>query len=302
MSFKVFIGSTMASALLGVGVLAGSVVGGGSASAQVNSPSAQAATPQPTTTVPNSGSTTPASPGTTPSGMGGRGGHGFGDGGFGHGGMFGGNATADGATQAITNVTALITTVQGDLTYATGKMDTADVQRWISGAQTLLKSAQSANSGSQYGQAVAYADAARELLRTADAQMAQKLGADKLPSYNQQTLLNGPLNGKDMQSTSATITQAQASRQLAQTYNRLVSEAAVVKSASNASEATPYLTDAQNAYKVAYSSYQAGNYTDAASSARLAGQLAQVAEAIANASSAPANSTTPVNVPAPDFQ
>jgi hypothetical protein len=226
--------------------------------------------------------------------MGGRGHGGFDGGPFG-GKEFGG-ATADGATRAISNTTSLITQVKSDLAYATGKMDTTDVQRWINGADTLLASAQSANSSSQYGKAVAYAQAARELALTADAQMAQKLGAANLPSYSQM-----PQRPDKGTSANTTVTQAQASRILAETYNHLVMQAAVINGASNASEATPYLTDAQNAYKAAYDAYQAGKYSDAVASARLAGKLSGVAGAIAQASIAPANADTPVTVPAPNF-
>ena len=302
MSIKVFVGSAMAVALLGAGVLAGSVVGTGNVSAQTSTQAqtpAATATPAPSTTNPGTNNNGNGSMG--PGGMHGRGGmRGGGDFGFGGRGMggemWGGGATADGASRAITGTTNLITSVKSDLAYANGKMDTTDAQRWVNGADALLKSAQNANSSSQYGQAVAYANAARQLAETADSQMARKLGANTLPSYSQR-----PQRGGKFQSTNTTLTQAQASRILAETYNRLVTVGTQVKSASNASEATSYLTDAQNAYKAAYNSYQAGNYADAAASARLAGQLGQVAEEIANASTAPANSTTPVTVPAPNF-
>jgi hypothetical protein len=224
--------------------------------------------------------------------MGGRG-HGRGD--------FGGErgfmgATADGASQAITNATDTIALVKSDLAYATGKMDTADVQKWLDSADALLASAQNANTASQYGQASAYANAARELAMAARSVMAQELGADTLPSYSQ--LPQRP----DRDGTTATaLTQAQASRILAEAHNHLVAQEAVISNASNASEATPYLVDAQDAYRAAYDAYQAGSYDDAAASARLAGKLAHVAESIARASTAPANADTPVTVPAPNF-
>jgi HEPN domain-containing protein len=220
-----------------------------------------------------------------------KGGRGHGD----FGGPFGG-ATADGATRAITNATSLITLVKSDLAYATGKMDTADVQRWVNGAETLLASAQSANGSSQYGKAVSYAQAARELAMTADSKMALALGAANLPSNGQL-----PQRGDKGTSANTTVTQAQASRILAETYNRLLGQATIIKSASNASEATPYLTDAQNSYKTAYDAYQAGKYSDVLASARLAEKLSHVAEAIVRASTAPANADTPVTVPAPNF-
>jgi hypothetical protein len=210
-------------------------------------------------------------------------------------------ATADNATRAITNVTDLITLVKGDLAYATGKMDTADVERWLAGADSLLKSAQSANTGSKYGQAVAYADAAGQLAMTAQHQMAKELGANVLPSYNQRPQRGDRGMGMGMAPASVTLTQAQASFILAETYNRLQEQSARVKASSNASEATPYLTDAQNSYKEAYNAYQSGNYNDAAAFAMLAGRLGGVADTVVRASTAPANADTPVAVPAPNF-
>jgi len=292
MKTKVLIGSAIATVLMGVGVLAGSVVGSPSAAAQT--PSAT-----PTAVVPSNAPTIPITPTKDLPGLrggpGGKHGGGFGHDGFG-GGPFGQGATADGASQQITNVTNLITMAKADLAYANGKMDTADVQRWIAGAETLLKSTQSASSNSQYGQAVGYAEAARELLMTAETQMAKELGASTLPSASQR-----PQRPDRDIPADVTLTQAQASRIVAETYNRLAAEAVQVQGASNVSEATPYLTEAQNAYKVAYDAYQAGNYNDAASSARLAGHLAHVASAIARASTAPANADTPVTVPSPNF-
>jgi hypothetical protein len=190
--------------------------------------------------------------------------------------------------------------VKSDLAYANGKMDTAAVQRWLDGADALLKSAQSANSSSQFGQAVAYAQAARELAMTARSQIAQELGADQLPS-NSQLPQRGDRGLPGMVAGDTAVTQVQASYILAETYNRLVAQAASAQGSANASQASTYITDAQNAYKTAYDAYQAGNYSDAASSARLAGQLSKVAGAIINAATAPSNADTPVAVPAPNF-
>lgn len=313
MNIKTIVGSSMAVALVGAGVLAGNIVGADRASAQAPVP--QASSTQVTPATPGTGTTSPTSPGTPPAdgkdwgGMRGHGGgrEGFGPGGFG--GMRGdGGATADGASKQITNTTTLITQVKADLAYANGKMDTADVTRWISGADSLLKSAQTANSSAQYGQAVGYAGAARELAGIADSQMALKLGADKLPSYSQRPQGRmgkmGEMMGDKGMSVPAnvTITQAQASRILAETYNRLQTQITQTKSAANATQAATYLTDAENAYKAAYTAYQAGKYNDAVTSAMLAGRLGGVAQAIAHASTAPANSDTPVTVPAPNFQ
>jgi hypothetical protein len=279
---NVLIGSAIAATLMSVGVLAGSVIGNGSVAAQ---------TPSATATAIPKDTTTPANPPAD----GPRGGRGHGHGDFGgERGIMG--ATADGASRAITNATDIIALVRSDLAYASGKMNTADVENWLNGADGFLMSAKNANGNSQYGQASAYANAARELAMSARSVMAQELGADTLPSSSQ--LPQRPDKGM---TTASAITQAQASHVLAETYNRLVAQEALVSNASNAAEANPYLTDAQNAYKAAYDAYQAGNYGDAVDSARLAGQLAHVAESVARASTAPANADTPVTVPAPNF-
>jgi len=290
MKSKALAGSALA-ALMGVGVLAGSVIGNNSASAQT-----PAATPSPTVTAPGTTPAAPIDPSTTlpgdRGGFGGGRGHGGRDGG-----IFGGAATADGATHSITNATDSIAAANSDLTYATGKMDTAQVQEWLDGAASLLKSAEAANAASQYGQSNAYANAASELARAADSVMAKALGAANLPSY-----ADRPQHGdKDLGTAAASITQAQASRILAETYNNLTAKSAAINGASNASEAAPYLADAQNAYKAAYDAYGAGNYADAVYSAHLAGQLGHVASSIASASTAPANADTLVTVPAPNF-
>jgi hypothetical protein len=185
-------------------------------------------------------------------------------------------------------------------------MDTTDVQKWVDGADSLLKSAQDANAASKYGQAVGYARAASELAQVAETQMAQKLGASNLPSYSQRPQFPHPNrpnngNGNSNGSTTPTVTQVEASRVLANTYDQLVAQGALIKSASNAGDAATYLTDAQNAYTTAYNSYQSGNYSDAVSSARLAQQLGGVASAVLQAVNAPNDNTTPVTVPAPNF-
>lgn len=288
MKVKALATSTLVAALLGVGVVAGGVTGVDGVSAQSAAPTQQAGPSQ--TANPNQA--TPADP--SAGDMKGFGGRGRGD----HEGERGLGlvATAEGASQAITNTTGAITSVKADLAYAQGKMDTADVQRWVNGADALLQSAVNANSSSQYGQAVAYAQAARELASTARSVMAQELGAGTLPSAGQDS--GRP---EKLAPDYSTLTQAQASRIVAQAYERLVAAGASVQAASNASEAGPYLTDGQTAYRAAYDSYQAGNYADAAVSARLAERLAGVAAGIARASTAPANADTPVTVPAPTF-
>ncbi len=96
--------------------------------------------------------------------------------------------------------------------------------------------------------------------------MADKVGADKLPSYTQRPQRpNRPgfPNKPAPSSTGAiTVTQALASRILRSTYSQLVAQGALVKNATNPGDAATYLTDAQNAYKTAYASYQLGNYSE----------------------------------------
>jgi hypothetical protein len=321
MQIKLAIGAALAAILVGAGVLAGTVIGSGSASAQgpAQVPTTVPSTPK---SNPTPGTTAPANPGKSEpggtDGMHGRGGYGgFGPGaqggagfgrgfGFGYGpgpGGFGagGANNANAASRVISSTSSLINLVKGDLAYANGKMDTTDVQRWVNGADSLLKSAQDANGSSHYGQAVAYARAAGQLAQVAETQMAQKLGADKLPSYSQRPQRpNRPAN-PNPGNTNTTMTQVEASRILRSTYNQLVSTGALVKNASNAADAQTYLTDAQNAYKTAYDAYQSGNYSDAVASARLAAQLGGVANAVLQAANEPNDSNTPVTVPAPNF-
>jgi HEPN domain-containing protein len=287
MKVKLITGSAIAATILAVGIVAGGVVGSDSASAQT-----PAATATATTDAPSAAKV----PGALDGGRGGRGmGGDLGRGG-GKDGLRG--ATAEGATSSISNTTTVINLAKADLAYATGKMDTAAVQRWISGAEQLLRSAQTSNNSSQYGQAVAYAGAARELAMTAISQMGQELGADTPPSYSQ---LPQGRHGRESTATAAEVTQAQASRHLAHTYNNLVMTGAVADRASNASQAQAYLTEAEAAYRAAYDAYGAGNYSQAVQSARLAERLMHVASGIVRAGVAPANADTPVTVPAPNF-
>ena len=163
MKLKVLIGSTMAAALLGLGVLMGSLVGPSQAGAQT-----PAQTPA-TTAAPKTQQQPPAAgdrQGGMPFGAMHRGGKGI-RGDFGHGLGPGREATADNATRAISNTTTIVNLVKGDVAYANGKMDTAHVQRWVSGAESLLGKAQSANGASNYEQAVVYSRAAMRLAATA---------------------------------------------------------------------------------------------------------------------------------------
>ena len=297
MRMKILIGATMAALLVGIGALVGSVAGSSGVFAQ--SPTAQAtATPS----APSSPSTTPEPGGPHLHGRGGmRIEHGWfggpGEWGFGFGkGAWGNMATAEGASTIISKTTSLLDLVKGDLTYATGKMDTTDVQRWLNSADSLLQKARTANSNSQYGPAVAYAQAADQLAIIARDQMAQKLGAQNLPSYSQSPGAGWKHGFKSPDMSGMTFTQVQASRILASTYYRLKAQASVVSGDGSA-----WLTEAQNAYRSAYNAYQAGNYNEAVTYARLADQLAGVATTVTFAPSAPANNTTPLTVPAPNF-
>lgn len=266
---------------------------------------ASAQTPPTTATAPAQAATTPVpgAPGTgapngaMPGGRGGRSRGGPGMDGPGPGGM-GATTTADGATQAISSTTATITRVKGDLTYATGKMDTANVASWLAAADKWLAQAQAAQTGGQYGQAGAYAQAARAVADTAEQAMAQALGADKLPSYSQQSAQGG-MHGPKVQGQTATApTQASASRELQRTYNAIVSQGALV---GTNSDAASYLTQAQNAYKTAYTAYQAGDYTAAHNAAHQAESLLRVVNSLLRVSDAGVSPDAPVTVPAPTF-
>lgn len=238
--------------------------------------------------------------------LGGRGGHKGGPGGFGKGGPGGHHgdrggfefATSAGASQAITNATTVINLVKADLAYATGKMDTAAVDGYLKTADSLLASAQSAFAASQFGKAGGTAEAARSLADVAYSVMAQALGADKLPSYSQRPMHRMHPDGTQQ---SVTVTQAQASRALARTYNELTVQATLLKNAGSVAEASNLLTSAQNAYRQAYDSYGAGKYNEALASAKLAGQLSHVVGDLIRAANAPANADTPVTVPSPNF-
>jgi hypothetical protein len=270
-------------------------------------PAAQATTPAPATTPgtkpgkPNGGFRG-GGPGLGHPGMG-MGGPGMGMGGFDqHGGRGDGATTATGANRVISATTNLLTVVKGDLTYATGKMDTATVADWVSRADGLLTAARSAVTASQFGKAVATANAAGSLARAADLLMQQALGADKLPSYNQRGF-GGPGRGHMGQggTTAATPTQAQASRELAGLYNEIVTTAARLKATPGSSEATPYLTGAQNRYSTAYTAYQAGNYAEVHASVAVSRALLEVTDSLVRAATAPNSPDTPVEVPAPNF-
>lgn len=298
MDRKTVIG-TVGSSLVAAAVFIGTVAAGVSAQTPPTTPTSPAAqtTPIPkSTAVPGENPKSGGMP--FPGGHHGRGmkGFGFGDfGGLGHGGFA---PTADMANRQITQATEFLTLARTDLTYANGKMDTANIQKWLNSADALLKNAQTAVTDTKYERAGQNAQAAMSLIMVAQGQMAYTLGADTLPSASQLPMGRKGHNkmlGPDM--AGVTITQAQASRILAQTYNNLVAQDALIK----ATDATAYLTDAQAAYKTAYDAYNAGKYTDAAFAARLAGQLAGVARHVQAAADAPDSPDTAVPVPGPTF-
>ncbi len=320
MNWKVVAGALALSVLMAASALVGSIalhtasadsLGGAPAV-----PAAQAATtPAPATTpvtTPEAKTGSPnggkrggpggAGPGFGGPGFGGQRGGGPGFGGPGFEGHDGGATTADGANRVISATTGLITSVKADLTYATGKMDTATVADWVSKADGLLASAQSAVTAGQFGKAAATVQAASTLARTADLLMQQALGADKLPSY---TTNAGRGFGRDhmgMGGTTATApTQAQSSRELAGFYNELVAQAAVLKATGGAGDASTYLTAAQARYSAAYTAYQAGKYSDAHNAVAVGRSLLEVADSLARAATVPTSTDAPVAVPAPNF-
>ncbi|MDQ3930611.1 MAG: hypothetical protein M3328_15880 [Chloroflexota bacterium] len=293
------LGAFLAATLVTVGTIVGSASAQSSTATattgQAAQPTAQAtaqATPGATDT-PREG--VPGGPGR--GGHGGRGGRGGDFLGGDFGGRDGGALTADGASRIISSTNTLLDLAQDDLAYANGKMDTANVTKWLNSAQTLLNNAQTAANASKFGAAGQYAEAARELIGIAEGQMAQTLGADTLPSASQRPVGRHEHFPGGPDAPNATVTQAQASRILSQTYNNLVAQ----KSLITDSTAQGYLADAQAAYQSAYTSYGAGNYSEAVVFSGLAQRLAGVARHVQAAPSAPDNADTVVPVPAPNF-
>jgi hypothetical protein len=212
----------------------------------------------------------------------------------------GGATTAEGANRVISATNNLITLVKNDLTYATGKMDTTTAADWVSRAEGLVKSAQSAVTASEFGKAVATTNAAGNLAQAADLLMQQALGADKLPSYNQRGF-PGRVRPNVPNATPATPTQAQSSREMASFYNEITRTSAELKAATSAGDAATYLTGAQNRYSTAYTAYQAGNYGEAHNSVAVGRLLLAAAQNLLRATTAPNSPDTPVQVPAPNF-
>ncbi len=323
MNWKVVVGALALSVLMAASALVGSIALHTASADTLVAPSAQpaaqaATTPAPATTPGTKTGTPPdggrrggpggAGPGFGGPGFGGPrgGGPGFGGPGFGGPGFEGrgkgaGATSADGANRVISATTGLITSVKADLTYATGKMDTATVADWVSRAEGLLKSAQSAVSASEFGKAGATAQAASTLARAADLLMQQALGADKLPSYSTQRGPGRDHLGMGGSPTAPTLTQAQASRELAGFYNEIVMKAAVLKATGSAGDAGTYLTAAQNRYSTAYTAYQAGTYSEVHNSVAVGRALLEVADSLARAATTPSSPDAPVTVPAPNF-
>lgn len=288
--------STLGASLVAGAVFLGVVVAGVSAqtppagTGTAPAGTAVPATPKATQTTPNNSKAGRFGPGM-------KGGHGPGRGGFGDMGPKGGAITADGAARVIDHATDWLAIARDDLAYANGKMDTANVQKWLNNADALIKEAQAAADSQKYECAGQNAQAALGLIMAAEGQMGYTLGYDQLPSASQRPQGKMGPRGGAPGANSTTVTQAQASRILAQTYNSLVAQKSLIK----AGAATAYLTDAQNAYQTAYTAYNAGKYNDAVSAAKLAHQLADVARHVQAAADAPDDANAPVAVPAPNF-
>jgi hypothetical protein len=315
MNMKTLTGTMVLAAALGIGVLAGSLLSP-SASAgihmtQVGQTTQATATAAPDTQKPAlPGGGMPGHRGRGPGGPGGHGpgdGHGFGPGpgpDGGPGGRFGGAYTADGATRAISSTTSFITLVKGDLAYATGKMDTGTAQDWVNKADGLLTSAQTANSGGEYGKAVETAHAARELAQAAELLMQQALGPETLPSFSQRQFPGGGHRGPGPgpgvgPSANITVTQAQASRVLAGLYDSITMQEALLNNSTSKGDAATYLAAAQAQYSKAYTAYQAGSYKEAAGAAHIGHELLEVVNALLRAGTAPNGPDVPVQVPPP---
>ena len=84
-----------------------------------------------------------------------------------------------------------------------------------------------------------------------------------------------------------TVTQAQASRVLADLYNNIVSQQAVVNSSANKGDAGIYLAAAKDQYNKAYTAYQAGNYNEAVGAAHVGQSLLRVVGLLLGAGTAP---------------
>ncbi|MDQ2808467.1 MAG: hypothetical protein M3Z04_16395 [Chloroflexota bacterium] len=287
-----------AAVTLGAVALAGAAFGGTVAFAQTVPPASG-------NTAPSAQSTPAAGTQTGPGEMRGHGGHG-GPGGFGgfdgpsgHGrGGFGGpdgaTTTVDGATRSIQQATAAVTLVRTDVSAVAGKTDTTQANTWLDQADALIKQAQTAGDAQHYAQAAAYAHTGADLARTADTALENAVGEANLPSA-----ANRPARSDN--GTAPTATQVSASRDLSRTYSELVAQAAQLKAAGTVAGATDYLSAAQKAYGQAYTAYGAGNWSDAQNSARLADSLSRVVGDLIRAAQAPADSTAPVTVPAPNF-
>ena len=90
--------------------------------------------------------------------------------------------SAEQAEQVIINTERLMALPIEDLSFADGKIDTRRAQDWLDKAAGLLTVSRDVFARGSYGQAVAYAEAARTLADMADMLMAQALGTEKLLS------------------------------------------------------------------------------------------------------------------------
>ena len=102
-------------------------------------------------------------------------------------------------------------------------------------------------------------------------------------------------------STPITVTQAQASRELARFYNEILAKDAVLKNTTSAGDANTYMTIVKDTYRTAYNAYQAGKYNEAHAAVQVGQTLLGVTESLMRAGTAPNNPDTPVQVPAPNF-
>jgi hypothetical protein len=163
-----------------------------------------------------------------------------------------------------------------DVAFADGKMDTGKAQKWIKEADDLLSSAEVAFASGHYGQALAYAEAARTLAGTIDMLVAQTLGMDKLPPHELRPVSGWapwPVRQPGQPGCE------QVRQDLLQTHDDIVRHGylPMAKAADN------YLVQALSAYKTAYDAYRDGNYVAASDANWLAQGLLRVADNIVTA-------------------
>jgi hypothetical protein len=184
--------------------------------------------------------------------------------------------TAQGAARVIGMAAQFMEVPRGDLAFANGKMDTKRAAKWIEEAGGLLEKAEDEFVSLRYGQAVAYAEAARALAGTAGMLIAQTLGSSKLPSHQE-----GSGNDQALKATrqGEPPTREQVNRELVQVHEDIVGHdtQAAFRAAGG------YLAEALTAYKTAYDTYRDGNYPAASDAGRLARGLLRVIDELINA-------------------